>query len=74
MSRKEFIDSIQSKWISRKLLVFVIGSIALFTGNVESGDWVVISSVYISLEGVTSIVERIYKSKSSGFSATPNIE
>lgn len=66
MSRKEFIDSIQSKWISRKLLVFVIGSVALFTGKVESGDWVIISSVYISLEGVTAIVERIYKAKSSG--------
>jgi hypothetical protein len=74
MSRKEFIDSIQSKWISRKLLVFLIGSVALFTGNVESADWVIISSVYISLEGVTTIVERIYKAKSSGFSSTPNLE
>lgn len=63
MSRKEFIDRFQSKWISRKLLVFIIASVALFTGNVQSSDWVIISSIYISLEGATSIVERIYKSK-----------
>ena len=54
---------LQSKWISRKLLVFIIASVALFTGNVQSSDWVIISSIYISLEGATSIVERIYKSK-----------
>jgi hypothetical protein len=65
MSRKEFIDRLQSKWISRKLLVFIIASVALFTGNVQSSDWVIISSIYISLEGATSIVERIYKSRQS---------
>lgn len=63
MSRKEFIDRLQSKWISRKLLVFIIASVALFTGNVQSSDWVIISSIYISLEGATSIVEKIYKSR-----------
>ena len=68
MSKQEIIDRIQSKWISRKLLVFLIGSLALFTGKVESADWVIIASVYISLEGVTTIVERIYKAKSSGSS------
>ena len=65
MSRKEFIDRIQSKWISRKLLVFIVGSVALFSGKVESNDWVIISSIYISLEGATTIVERILKAKQS---------
>lgn len=63
MSRQEIIDRIQSKWISRKLVVFIIGSVALFTGKVQSEDWVIISSIYISLEGVTTIVERILKAK-----------
>lgn len=63
MSKQEFIDKVQSKWISRKLLVFMIASVALFTGNVQSSDWVIISSIYISLEGATSIVERILKAK-----------
>jgi len=63
MSRQEIADKYLSKFISRKLIVFIIGSVALFTGRVESGDWVIISSVYISLEGVTNIVERILKAK-----------
>lgn len=63
MSRQEIADKYLSKFISRKLIVFIIGSVALFTGRVESGDWVIISSVYISLEGATTIVERILKAK-----------
>ena len=63
MSRKEKIDLFLSKWISRKLIVFAIGSIALFSGNIESNDWVIVATAYISLQGVTDIVERIYKSK-----------
>ena len=67
MSRQEIADKYLSKFISRKLIVFVIGSVALFTGRVESGDWVIISSVYISLEGATTIVERILKAKGGNY-------
>jgi hypothetical protein len=63
MSRKEKIDLFLSKWVSRKLTVFAIASAALFSGSIESNDWVVIATAYISLQGVTDIVERIYKSK-----------
>lgn len=73
MSRQEIADKYLSKFISRKLIVFVIGSVALFTGNVESGDWVIISSVYISLEGATTIVERILKAKLNN-NQSPNLE
>lgn len=63
MSRQEFIDRLQSKWISRKLLVFIIASVALFLSKITSSDWVIISSIYISLESATTIAERIYKSR-----------
>lgn len=63
MSRKEKIDLFLSRWVSRKLMVFVIGSVALFSGSIESNDWVIVATAYISLQGVTDIVERIYKSK-----------
>jgi len=61
MSRKEKIDLILSKWVSRKLTVFVVASIGLFTHAVESNDWVIISTAYIAIEGVTNIVERLRK-------------
>jgi len=61
MSRKEKIDLILSKWVSRKLTVFVVASIGLFTNSVRSEDWVIISTAYIAIEGVTNIVERLKK-------------
>jgi hypothetical protein len=63
MSRKEKIDLLLSKWISRKLIVFVIASIGLFAKTLTSTDWVIIATSYIAIEGVTNIVERLMKSK-----------
>jgi len=63
MSRQEYIDKYLSKFISRKLIVFVIGSVALFTGNLTGDNWVVVSTAYISIEGFTSIITEVYKSR-----------
>jgi len=63
MSREK-IDLLLSKWLSRKLMVFCIASFALFFSKVTSQDWVIISTAYISLEGVTNIVDRLMKNKS----------
>ncbi len=60
---KEKIDLFLSKWISRKLVVFCIGSIGLFSGVLTSTDWVIISTTYIFVEGATNIVERLMKVK-----------
>ena len=65
MSRKEKIDLFLSKWVSRKLMTFVIASIALFSGSIESNDWVIVATAYISLQGVTDIVERLMKAKTN---------
>lgn len=64
MSRQELIDKYVSKWVSRKLIVFVVASVGLFAKVIDSGDWVIISTAYISIEGATNIVTAIYKSKS----------
>jgi hypothetical protein len=63
MSRQEYIDKYLSKFISRKLIVFSIGSIALFTGNLTGDNWVVVATAYISIEGFTSIITQVYKSR-----------
>ena len=67
MSKKEKIDLFLSKWVSRKLTVFVIASVALFVGGIESNDWVIIATSYIALQGVTDIVEKLYKLKNGNF-------
>jgi hypothetical protein len=63
MSTKEKVDLFLSKWVSRKLMVFAIASAALFSKSIDSSDWVIVATSYISLQGVTDIVERIYKSR-----------
>lgn len=63
MSRKEKIDLFLSKWVSRKLTVFVVASVGLFAKVITSTDWVIIGTSYITIEGVTNIVERLMKAK-----------
>ena len=63
MSRKEKIDLFLNKWVTRKLSVFVIASIGLFSGVITSTDWVIIGTSYITIEGVTNIVERLFKAR-----------
>jgi hypothetical protein len=63
MSRKEKIDLFLSKWVSRKLTVFVVASVGLFLENITSTDWVIIATAYIAIEGATNIVERLMKAK-----------
>ena len=63
MSSKEKLDLLLSKWVSRKLTVFVIASAGLFSGAITSTDWVIIATSYITIEGVTNIVERLMKAK-----------
>ena len=60
MSKEQF-DIIISKWISRKLLVFMVACGGLFSGQLTSSDWVIIATAYIGIEGVTNIVERLRK-------------
>ena len=63
MSTREKIDFYLNKWVSRKLTVFVVGSFGLFSGKLTSSDWVIIATAYITIEGVTTIVERIMKAR-----------
>jgi hypothetical protein len=62
---KQTVDQLVNKWVSRKLLVFIIACIGLFRANLTSEDWVIIASIYIGSESVISIVERLSKFKQS---------
>lgn len=56
---KAKIDQFLSKWLSRKLLVFVVSAAALFTGQVDGDSWVIIATAYIGTEGVIDAVTRL---------------
>ncbi len=63
MSRKERIDLFLSKWVSRKLMAFVIASVALFTARIDSDNWTVVAAIYIGSQAATEIAERLIKAK-----------
>jgi hypothetical protein len=56
---KAKLDQILSKWLSRKLLVFITSAIALFTGQVDGDSWVIIATAYIGTEGIIDAVTRL---------------
>lgn len=63
MSTKEKVDIFLSKWVSRKLTVFVVASAGLFLAKLDGDNWTIVATVYISIEGATNIVERLMKVK-----------
>tara|TARA_R110000822_G_scaffold301033_3_gene424666 strand:- start:500 stop:679 length:180 start_codon:yes stop_codon:yes gene_type:complete len=58
---KEKLDIILSKWISRKLMVFVVASFGLFSGTLVSRDWTILATAYVGMVGFTEIVMKLKK-------------
>lgn len=58
MSREQ-LDILINKWISRKLLVFIVACSGLFSGYLTSSDWVIIATAYIGIQGFTDIVNKL---------------
>jgi hypothetical protein len=59
--KKEKLDSLLNKIISRKLMVFIVACAGLFSGTLTSYDWVIIATAYIGIQGVSDIVDRLKK-------------
>jgi len=56
------IDTFLGKWASRKFIVFSIATLLALFGDLESHDWVIISSIYIGSQAVVDLA-KVYKSK-----------
>lgn len=56
---KQKLDQFLSKYLSRKLMVFLIASFGLFSGTLISGDWVILATVYVGTQGAVDIVEKL---------------
>jgi len=59
MSRQEIIDRYLGKAISKKLIVFIIATIALFSGKVTGTEWIVISTAYISIVAYSETILKL---------------
>jgi len=56
------LDRILSRVTSRKLLVWLTGSVLLYTGGLQSTDWVAISLVYIGSQAAVDLAVAWKKS------------
>lgn len=45
-------DKMLNKLVSRKLVVWVVATIAMFSGPVNADQWIIVSSIYLGLQGV----------------------
>lgn len=55
------VDKFLNNWISRKLLVLGIASVALFDGRLDGDNWTIVATGYVAIQGFTNIVEKLYK-------------
>ncbi len=53
------IDKKLNSWLSKKLFVFCTATALAIFGNLTSGDWVIIATVYIGTQGVIDAVAKL---------------
>ena len=56
---KAKIDTVLKKYVSRKLMVFIVASVGLFSATLTSSDWVIISAVYIGTQGAIDAIAKL---------------
>ena len=53
-------DKVLEKVVSRKLLVWITATALMFNATIDSGDWLILSALYI---GGQSVIDAIVKLK-----------
>jgi len=60
---KARIDQILNRYMSRKLMVFVVASLGLFWGALTSSDWITVATVYIGTQGAIDAVTKLRENR-----------
>jgi len=60
---KPIIDRFLNLAISKKLTVFLIGTIFAYLGNISGEQWINLAMVYIGTQGVIDAIIRIRNNK-----------
>ncbi len=56
---KAFVDKYLNKFISKKLTVFIIACVFVYTNKILSAEWVNIAMVYIGSQAAVDIVQKL---------------
>jgi len=58
---KAWLDQHLNHFISKKLLVFSVATVAFFTGSLNSELWVQLAMVYVGSQAAVDIVAKLRK-------------
>ena len=58
---KAFIDKVLGWTISKKLTVFVISTVLVFSEKITGTEWVYVALMYIGTQGAIDLYNRIKK-------------
>lgn len=56
---KAKIDKLLNRFISKKLMVFLIATIFIFVGKIDPINWVNLSMVYISSQAAVDLMKAL---------------
>ena len=56
---KAIIDGFTNRFISRKFLAWIVGTILCYVGHVDSADWITLTIVYIGTQGAVDAVMKL---------------
>ena len=59
MAKKALIDKGLEKLTSRKLLVWLTATGLMYVGHLESGDWIIVSALYLGGQSVIDAIAKI---------------
>jgi len=56
---KQKIDAFLNSWISKKLMVFIVASLGLFSCTLTGSEWVNVAVMYIGTQGAIDAIVRL---------------
>ncbi len=58
MDKKGYLDTVQEKLTSRKLLIMIVSTMLVGFGKISGDEWTAIALGYVGVEGLADIATR----------------
>jgi len=58
---RNYIDKLLNIAISKKLTVFLIGTIFVSINKLDGDQWLVLSSIYVGTQGIIDLTKEYFK-------------
>jgi hypothetical protein len=58
---RNYIDKLLNIAISKKLTVFLVGTIFISINKLDGDQWLVLSSIYVGTQGIIDLTKEYFK-------------